>query len=181
MFLCFYKYIYREFVYNHIVCIQIFGLLAEKDGVLIINNYSDLIGDNKRYRTVKFYDFDRWSPNEKEIKSNEYKKYFSNKNSIKIKGVCTKNEKTIGIRLKYCWLQLTFRYKWEFDKFLKDSNCYAFCDEYDRSIVTKYKDLKQSDYRLLNVSTNDWDKFNDAEVDGTIAYTVDTSKKKGWF
>ena len=143
--------------------------MAEKDGILIVTHYDDLIGDNTKYRTVKFTEFDRWCPLEKEIKTDKYKKYFNDKNSIKNRGVCTKINKTIGIRNNCCWLQLTFRFEWEFKKFLFDSKDYSLCDEYDRSIILKYKDLKQSDYRLLNI--HEWDKYNDTEKDGkTIKY-----------
>ena len=66
---------------------QIFGLLAEEDGCLIITNYDDLLGENKKYRMVKFTQFDKWTAEHIEEKNSSFKKFFNNSNSIKKKGV----------------------------------------------------------------------------------------------
>merc|ERR1712130_462943 len=100
----------------------------------------------------------------------DYKKFSSNRNAIKKRGVCSKTEKTIGIRHHYIWLQLTFRYKWEFDKFLLDSRCYGLADECTTDVIRKYKDLQQVDYRLMAMPT--WDSYNMADVDGTYSGNV---------
>lgn len=142
----------------------IFGLLSEENGCLIITNYDDLQGENKKYRTVAFNQFDKWKPAEIESESKEFKKFYSAQNMIKTKGVCTKNEQTIGIRHKFIWLQLTIRFEWEFDKLLKDSNVYGLVDEHSALVVRKFEDLEVSDYRLFDVKQ--WDKYNDPEKDG---------------
>eukprot|EP01083_Nonionella_stella_P163256 536696_1 len=146
---------------------KIFGLLAEKDGCLIITHYDDLIGENTAYRTVKFTRFDRWKPYRVESKNDKLKKFYSDTQSIKKKGVCTKVQKTIGIRHNYVWLQLTFRYKWEFDKFIFESECYGLVNEHTNVVVSTYSDLEQNDYRLFDV--NSWDQYNESDVDGTYS------------
>ena len=94
-------------------------------------------------------------------------------------GVCTKTQKTIGIRHSCCWYQLTFRYKWEFDKFLYDSKCYGLTDEHSSLVVTKYEDLQTSDYILLNVHT--WDQYNVPDEDGGYSgsYRLNAKDKPG--
>merc|ERR1712129_191445 len=101
-------------------------------------------------------------------------------NMVKTKGVCSKNEKTIGIRHRFIWLQLTLRYEWEFDKLLKDANVYGLVDEHSSFVVRKYADLEVSDYRLFEVF--DWDKYNDADADGKTfsgVVQVNDNKAKG--
>merc|ERR1711879_657254 len=93
-----------------------------------------------------------------------------NRNAIKKRGVCSKTEKTIGIRHHYIWLQLTFRYEWEFDKFLLDSRCYGLADECTTDVIRRYKDLQQVDYRLMAMPT--WDSYNMADIDGTYSGNV---------
>eukprot|EP01084_Bolivina_argentea_P320524 556151_1 len=155
---------------------KIFGLLAEEDGILIITNYIDLIGNNTKYRIVKFVSFDRWSPFRIESKNDQFKKFYSDINSIKKKGIYTKTEKTIGIRHHYVWLQLTFRYEWEFEKFIFDSKCYGLVDEHTSLIVRKFKDLEQSDYRLANI--NNWDQCNAPDLDGSYSGSIGINSNK---
>merc|ERR1719295_3978 len=107
-----------------------FGLLAEKDGALIVTHYDDVTGDGAQYRTVKFAKFDRWAPARTESKSDGYKKLYDDTNSVQKRGAVSKTAKTIGIRHNFVWLQLTFRFEWEFDKFLWDSKCYALVNEH---------------------------------------------------
>ena len=140
----------------------IFGLFAEENGCLIITHFDDLIGQNVKYRTVKFNEFDKWAPSEIESESKDFKKFHSTKNQIgsnKDKKD-TKNEgKTIGIRHKFVWLQLTFRYEWEFEKFLFDAKVYGLVDEHSALIVRTFDDLETSDYRMFN--PQQFDKYND--------------------
>jgi len=156
----------------------IFGLLAEENGCLIITNYDDLIGGDAKYRTVKFNQLDKWKPESLDKESKEYKKFYSDQNMVKTKGVCSKNEKTIGIRHKFIWLQLTLRFEWEFDKLLFDAGVYGLVDEHTSLVVRKFEDLEVSDYRLFEV--REWDKYNDPDEDGkTFSGTVQVNDGKG--
>eukprot|EP00485_Elphidium_margaritaceum_P018835 CAMPEP_0202733564 /NCGR_PEP_ID=MMETSP1385-20130828/188233_1 /ASSEMBLY_ACC=CAM_ASM_000861 /TAXON_ID=933848 /ORGANISM="Elphidium margaritaceum" /LENGTH=313 /DNA_ID=CAMNT_0049399901 /DNA_START=31 /DNA_END=972 /DNA_ORIENTATION=+ len=161
------KFEHDQHFYEFLDEFQIFGFLAEENGCLIVTNYQDLLGQSTKYRTVRFAEFDRWMPASSEQSGADYKKFYNEQNSIKLRGAVSKTEKTIGIRHNYRWLQLTFRYKWEFDKFLYDSKCYAFVDEHSSLIIREYKDLQTSDYRLMDVS--DWDAYNSADADGSYS------------
>ena len=78
-------------------------------------------------------------------------------------------------------LQLTFRYEWEFEKFLADSKCYGMTNQYSGEVVRKFQDLEKSDYRLFAMPT--WDSYDMKDLDGKYTGNVveRVPKPKGMF
>ncbi|ETO06122.1 hypothetical protein RFI_31274 [Reticulomyxa filosa] len=86
---------------------------------LIVTHYDDLV-QNAKYERVDYYYLDRWVVKSNDITDNNK---LDLRYSIKMKGVISKpteTSKTIGLRYaKGQWLQVVFRYPWEFSAFIK--------------------------------------------------------------
>eukprot|EP01084_Bolivina_argentea_P143939 252658_1 len=134
-----------------------FGVLGEND-IHIIRNYEDLQSDIK-YGIVKYDKLDKWVPEYHETNTAEYKINYNDKGKIikndTIQSELESNGIIIGLRVHYKWLQCRFRWKWEFDKLLKDVGCTGLCDENNLFIVRRYEDLEMKNYRVIYCSNFD--------------------------
>jgi len=133
-----------------------------KNNGLVVTHYDDLL-ENGRYRRIDYTHFDQWDVKINDITDD---KQLNVKYSIKNRGVILKpNEQSKCIGLRYAgglWLQIIFRYAWEFPVFLKNFNMLGLVEEletnveangekerYGQRLLNKFEQLMERDYRIV--------------------------------
>jgi len=186
-------------------------ILRDKRFGLIVTHYDDLV-ENAKYQRLDYNHLDRWLPKKNDIeeKSMDFRYAMKTKGCIyKPNGI--EHSKTIGLRCANGhWVQLVFRYDWEFSMFLKQVNAMGLVEEMENDtingylyqnhqnhhyqtqhnhkgmqLITKYHQLMEKDYRIVLLQDLDQmkDWIQDREFRNEIRSTQEKSSKSKltWF